>query len=139
MALLTDSFKRLELIPSEDLAHIAFYKCLLSIQKGLLVIDQRLLPLRDSVYHTFNLRHTLLIEGEEKPFDTNVTIDVFKSSVAVRITVRYDNKNEIFNMHQNFLQLEESFLDICVFLKNKITFFMNPSLISDRFAKPTRK
>jgi hypothetical protein len=150
MALLTASLKRLELfqgndIPSEDLAPFAFHEYLLgkivklSIPERVLVVDQRLLTLRDSIFHTFKVKHTLLIKGEEKSVDTTVSIDVFKSSVAIRITVLYDNKNEILNMHQNFLQLQESFLDICVFLKYKITFFMNPSSISDRFARPTRK
>jgi hypothetical protein len=113
-----------ELNPYENLKYLLEEIVILSIPKGLVFVEPNMTCFADFIFYDFTVKHTISIQGQEKPIDINVFINITYTHVIVKITSIYDDRTEIYKCVRDFMSIENNYIDISLFIKEKIMLFI---------------
>ncbi len=118
-----------DLKPYEKLKYLLEEIVILSIPKGVMFVEPSMLCLKDIIFYDFIVKHYILIQGQEKTIDIKVFITITDDNVQVKIKSVYDNQTEIYTCFNNFISIKKNYIDISIFIKEKITLFIkHPSV-----------
>jgi hypothetical protein len=113
-----------ELDPYANLKYLLEEIVILSIPKGLVFVEPNMMCFTDSIFYDFTIKHPILIQEKEKMIDIRVVITITYNNVSVKITTIYDSNTEIYKCVNGFMSVENNYIDISLFIKEKIQLFI---------------
>jgi hypothetical protein len=117
-----------ELEPYANLKYLLEEIVILSIPKGLVFVEPNMMCFTDTIFYDFTVKHCILIDGLCKSVDINVLITITYASVTVKIRSVYDAKTEIYKCVRDYMSIEDNYIDISLFVKQKIQLFIKAPL-----------